>query len=171
MMQARWKALPAISSRSQNQMADETPTRPIRRTSRIDAPTRVVRGLSSAHLFDAEPSLTRRLARAALDDDAAAPRLAEPSAPPATVPDAARRAIEAALADAGFAFASVPAAQRARLVAVFAPVACAAGDALARRGEPGERFFVVERGAFDDCLLYTSPSPRDRTRSRMPSSA
>ena len=24
---------------------------------------------------------------------------------------------------------------------------------------------------FDDCLLYTSPSPRDRTRSRMPSSA
>ena len=25
--------------------------------------------------------------------------------------------------------------------------------------------------AFDDCLLYTSPSPRDRTRSRMPSSA
>ena len=24
---------------------------------------------------------------------------------------------------------------------------------------------------FKDCLLYTSPSPRDRTRSRMPSSA
>ena len=24
---------------------------------------------------------------------------------------------------------------------------------------------------FCDCLLYTSPSPRDRTRSRMPSSA
>ena len=24
---------------------------------------------------------------------------------------------------------------------------------------------------FSDCLLYTSPSPRDRTRSRMPSSA
>ena len=24
---------------------------------------------------------------------------------------------------------------------------------------------------FHDCLLYTSPSPRDRTRSRMPSSA
>ena len=32
----------------------------------------------------------------------------------------------------------------------------------------------VLTGAFDDampCLLYTSPSPRDRTRSRMPSSA
>ena len=26
-------------------------------------------------------------------------------------------------------------------------------------------------GAVYDCLLYTSPSPRDRTRSRMPSSA
>ena len=25
--------------------------------------------------------------------------------------------------------------------------------------------------SFDTCLLYTSPSPRDRTRSRMPSSA
>ena len=31
------------------------------------------------------------------------------------------------------------------------------------RGRAGERFCV--------CLLYTSPSPRDRTRSRMPSSA
>ena len=27
------------------------------------------------------------------------------------------------------------------------------------------------RAAYKDCLLYTSPSPRDRTRSRMPSSA
>ena len=26
-------------------------------------------------------------------------------------------------------------------------------------------------GLLKDCLLYTSPSPRDRTRSRMPSSA
>ena len=30
---------------------------------------------------------------------------------------------------------------------------------------------VDEVYTFDDCLLYTSPSPRDRTRSRMPSSA
>ena len=30
----------------------------------------------------------------------------------------------------------------------------------------GERCHILE-----DCLLYTSPSPRDRTRSRMPSSA
>ena len=27
------------------------------------------------------------------------------------------------------------------------------------------------RASIDACLLYTSPSPRDRTRSRMPSSA
>ena len=33
--------------------------------------------------------------------------------------------------------------------------------------------FAKERGlaCIQDCLLYTSPSPRDRTRSRMPSSA
>ena len=32
---------------------------------------------------------------------------------------------------------------------------------------------IVEatRGLFKDCLLYTSPSPRDRQKSRMPSSA
>ena len=30
---------------------------------------------------------------------------------------------------------------------------------------------AVEGVAVDTCLLYTSPSPRDRTRSRMPSSA
>ena len=29
----------------------------------------------------------------------------------------------------------------------------------------------VDAGESYDCLLYTSPSPRDRTRSRMPSSA
>ena len=32
----------------------------------------------------------------------------------------------------------------------------------------GTRRFAVVKGG---CLLYTSPSPRDRTRSRMPSSA
>jgi len=30
---------------------------------------------------------------------------------------------------------------------------------------------VCESVAYKACLLYTSPSPRDRTRSRMPSSA
>ena len=31
--------------------------------------------------------------------------------------------------------------------------------------------YVNTFGAYNGCLLYTSPSPRDRTRSRMPSSA
>ena len=30
---------------------------------------------------------------------------------------------------------------------------------------------VMLEKVYNDCLLYTSPSPRDRTRSRMPSSA
>ena len=30
---------------------------------------------------------------------------------------------------------------------------------------------IMGRKTFESCLLYTSPSPRDRTRSRMPSSA
>ena len=30
---------------------------------------------------------------------------------------------------------------------------------------------IEEKPSFNTCLLYTSPSPRDRTRSRMPSSA
>ena len=41
--------------------------------------------------------------------------------------------------------------------------------------DQGDRFKVknieVKPGHRLSCLLYTSPSPRDRTRSRMPSSA
>ena len=37
-----------------------------------------------------------------------------------------------------------------------------------KRRLKAEEFF---QGPFTTCLLYTSPSPRDRTRSRMPSSA
>ena len=33
------------------------------------------------------------------------------------------------------------------------------------------KVFDDEEGLVSSCLLYTSPSPRDRTRSRMPSSA
>ena len=33
------------------------------------------------------------------------------------------------------------------------------------------KLIMVVEQPFDICLLYTSPSPRDRTRSRMPSSA
>ena len=38
------------------------------------------------------------------------------------------------------------------------------------KGNYGEDWESVLSG-FSTCLLYTSPSPRDRTRSRMPSSA
>ena len=37
--------------------------------------------------------------------------------------------------------------------------------------EPELAVFTLRRAYFQGCLLYTSPSPRDRTRSRMPSSA
>ena len=37
--------------------------------------------------------------------------------------------------------------------------------------ENGEEVKLEEPTGFEFCLLYTSPSPRDRTRSRMPSSA
>ena len=36
---------------------------------------------------------------------------------------------------------------------------------------PSEKEALSSSGLFRVCLLYTSPSPRDRTRSRMPSSA
>ena len=37
--------------------------------------------------------------------------------------------------------------------------------------EVDEPLLEVSTDKVDTCLLYTSPSPRDRTRSRMPSSA
>ena len=41
---------------------------------------------------------------------------------------------------------------------------------LEEKGDPVEK--IIEKSNDDKiCLLYTSPSPRDRTRSRMPSSA
>ena len=62
------------------------------------------------------------------------------------------------------------AATDARAHTVTAPVR----GHLARAGLGPKRAikeFRVTRDALLPCLLYTSPSPRDRTRSRMPSSA
>ena len=39
------------------------------------------------------------------------------------------------------------------------------------KGDSIQFLAVNEAGVTEGCLLYTSPSPRDRTRSRMPSSA
>ena len=36
---------------------------------------------------------------------------------------------------------------------------------------PGQRLSFLQQDHFKYCLLYTSPSPRDRQKSRMPSSA
>ena len=45
------------------------------------------------------------------------------------------------------------------------------GSVLPSTGGIGTTIFYVCGGIIVACLLYTSPSPRDRTRSRMPSSA
>ena len=48
------------------------------------------------------------------------------------------------------------------------------GDLGSLPGERVESVFGFEKSILEtprSCLLYTSPSPRDRTRSRMPSSA
>ena len=47
-------------------------------------------------------------------------------------------------------------------------------DIISFHGESVSEFEANFHAAIEDylaCLLYTSPSPRDRTRSRMPSSA
>ena len=44
-------------------------------------------------------------------------------------------------------------------------------DSIVKAGMAGLTLFLAQRTALEACLLYTSPSPRDRTRSRMPSSA
>ena len=45
-------------------------------------------------------------------------------------------------------------------------------EALKQKVESSEKLKQKTTGRlFYNCLLYTSPSPRDRTRSRMPSSA
>ena len=52
-----------------------------------------------------------------------------------------------------------------------APAPGGDGGAAAARGGGGGGKAAAARYSGGGCLLYTSPSPRDRTRSRMPSSA
>ena len=74
--------------------------------------------------------------------------------------------------------------QRSRVVALLSTLEAIYGAGAALTGEqvapylgasgdvpPWELTDAIDSGNIADCLLYTSPSPRDRTRSRMPSSA
>ena len=45
------------------------------------------------------------------------------------------------------------------------------GNVLDSTDQGGPFSYISGSGMVLPCLLYTSPSPRDRTRSRMPSSA
>ena len=47
----------------------------------------------------------------------------------------------------------------------------ATGKEIWRFGDPLKNWASTSRGLSYTCLLYTSPSPRDRQKSRMPSSA
>ena len=62
------------------------------------------------------------------------------------------------------------------LAASMGAVLLAAGAEKKRSALPHARIMIHQlsggmRGTFSDCLLYTSPSPRDQRGSRMPSSA
>ena len=65
------------------------------------------------------------------------------------------------------------AGRRVELRALVAGDVKSVGDSLRDGGEvkAGEPLLTINPFNFKGCLLYTSPSPRDRQKSRMPSSA
>ena len=80
---------------------------------------------------------------------------------PSAAEDISLADIQEAAVECGFTkpgvSASKPNAKRANLTAFFKALGVTCVSGFKKR--------------FHACLLYTSPSPRDRTRSRMPSSA
>ena len=88
-------------------------------------------------------------------------------------PDVSAESLVAAVAAVPAAVAAVAAdvavaAVPAVVAAVLAVAAVAA--VLAETWKPGE-LETSRAGDLETCLLYTSPSPRDKRQSRMPSSA
>ena len=50
-------------------------------------------------------------------------------------------------------------------------VSAGGGGGLNTTQDTIDKLLFIHHGGFTDCLLYTSPSPRDKRQSRMPSSA
>ena len=59
--------------------------------------------------------------------------------------------------------------EQVRRIAHLARIEISESEAITTQGHLNGIFELIEQ--MQACLLYTSPSPRDRTRSRMPSSA
>ena len=59
------------------------------------------------------------------------------------------------------------------LLLMLGSIVLSLGVAVLLRGASNNELLspIIYYGLLQFCLLYTSPSPRDRTRSRMPSSA
>ena len=111
-----------------------------------------------------------------------APRICVCGRDPARLQQAVQRGL-ADRVEADWARAAQAAGRAAGQVVIGTPVGAMA-EVLERIGPALEDGVVVSdvgstkqsvveaaRQVFGSCLLYTSPSPRDRTRSRMPSSA
>ena len=77
-----------------------------------------------------------------------------------------------AVAVSTFGISLIAANQGQELITAFAVVTCGATLGFLLWNKSPAKIYMGDAGAlFLGCLLYTSPSPRDRTRSRMPSSA
>ena len=117
------------------------------------------------------PAPKRRAAESSSDDDAAPapppPKTRKPAPKRDAPPRKKRRARPSAAADdAG------PALEKCRKSLQDAARGVQAAHAASARALDGYRDRLVAAGErLIDCLLYTSPSPRDKRQSRMPSSA
>ena len=73
-------------------------------------------------------------------------------------------------------FASIPSQELIRVAQIAEEEQYETDAPLCKEGDFGDCMYIIANGKVkvhkgDRCLLYTSPSPRDRQKSRMPSSA